>query len=276
LHTGISYFKDISQFETFLKDQFESMSLTEVDSDVVRAWVACLMEAGITARSVNRKLSALKSFYRYLVKTGELQAGPMKKIVGPKIKKPLPSFVNYTDISSILDDEPPADDFEACRNLTILELLYVTGMRRAELIELKDEDVDFFSNQVRVTGKQNKQRLIPFSNDTQLLLEKYIAKRNELVENRSGYFFIKSNGRQMYPVLIYRIVRAALKYIPTLEKASPHVLRHSFATAMLNNGAEINAVKELLGHSSLASTEVYTHTSFEELKQIYNAAHPRA
>ncbi|MDR1809514.1 MAG: site-specific integrase, partial [Prevotella sp.] len=216
LHTGISYFNDLTQFETFLNLRFEGMSLPEADSDVVRAWVASLMESGMTARSVNRKLSALKSFYRYLVKTGELSATPMKKVVGPKTKKPLPSFVNHTDMEHVLDDELPADDFETCRNLTILELFYVTGIRRAELLGLKDEDIDFFSNQIRVTGKRNKQRLIPFGNNTRQLLEKYVAQRNKSVENLSGYFFVKNNGEPMYPVLLYRIVHNALKYIPTL------------------------------------------------------------
>jgi integrase/recombinase XerC len=276
LHTEISYLNDLNQFEGFLKLHSENLSLTEVDNDVVRTWIASLMETGLTARSVNRKLSALKSFYHYLVRIGLLQTNPMKKVVGPKIKKPLPSFVNDTDMEHILDSEPSTDDFENCRNLTILELLYVTGMRRAELIGLKDGDVDFFSNQVRVTGKRNKQRLIPFSADTRTVLEKYLAKRNDSIENLSGSFFVKNDGEAMYPVLLYRIIHNALKHISTLGKASPHVLRHTFATAMLNNGSEINAVKELLGHSSLASTEVYTHTSFEELKQIYNAAHPRA
>ncbi|GAB6012407.1 tyrosine recombinase XerC [Viscerimonas tarda] len=276
LHTGISYSKDLSQFEEFLKSHSESLSLLDIDGDVVRMWIASLMESGITARTVNRKLSALKSFYRYLVRIGELSANPMKKIVGPKMKKPLPSFVNYRDMEQVLDDEQPSDDFESCRDHTIIELFYVTGMRRAELIGLKDEDVELPANQIRVTGKRNKQRIIPFGEGTKKLLEEYIEKRNELVQNPSGYFFVKENGEAVYPALVYRIVRAALQYIPTLEQASPHVLRHSFATGMLNNGAELNAVKELLGHSSLASTEVYTHTSFEELKMIYKKAHPRA
>ena len=276
LHTEISYSKDLSQFEEFLKLHLEGISFIYVDKDIVRMWITSLMESGLTARSVNRKLSALKSFYRYLLRTGEISSNPMVKITGPKVKRSLPSFVNHRDMEHVLDDKQPSDDFESFRNHTLVELLYVTGMRKAELIGLKDEDVELSLGQIRVTGKRNKQRLIPFGEATKKLLEEYIENRNKSVQNHSGYFFVKNDGEQVYPMLVYRIVRDALKCIPTLEKASPHVLRHSFATGMLNNGAELNAVKELLGHSSLASTEIYTHTSFEELKKIYKKAHPRA
>jgi len=176
----------------------------------------------------------------------------------------------------ILDETVPEDDFELCRNRAIMELFYVTGMRRAELIGLKDADIDMSSDLIRVTGKRNKQRMIPFSAVTKKVISSYVEQRNKQVENQSGYFFVKKTGGQLYPMLVYRIVHGNLEDIPTLTKASPHILRHSFATSMLNNGADLNAVKELLGHSSLASTEVYTHTSFEELKKIYNKAHPRA
>jgi integrase/recombinase XerC len=174
-------------------------------------------------------------------------------------------------------DEPVVDDsFEALRNHVMIELFYVTGMRRAELLGLKDADVDFGAGTIQVTGKRNKQRLIPVSNETKEQLRRYIHVRDEEIENQSGYLFVKKDGGALYPMMVHRIVTENLKQIPTLSKTSPHVLRHSFATGMLNNGADINAVKELLGHSSLAATEIYTHTSFEELKKIYNKAHPRA
>ena len=276
LHTEISYSADLKQFADFLALNHHDIDVKTVDGDIVRSWIVSLMEDGITARSVNRKLSALKSFYRYLLRVGEVSVSPMRKVVGPKAKKPIPSFVNYADMEKVLDDEVPESTFGALRNHIIIELFYVTGIRRAELIGLKDVDVDIEGKTIQVTGKRNKQRIIPISNNMKDLLVDYIDARNRAVENISGYLFVKEDGEALYPMLVHRIVTANLKWIPTLAKTSPHVLRHSFATGMLNNGADLNAVKELLGHSSLASTEVYTHTSFEELKKIYNKAHPRA
>lgn len=275
-HTEISYSEDLLQFATFLKNECEDIDIKSVDTDIIRKWVVSLMENKLTARSANRKLSALKSFFKYLLRTGEITKDPTRRVSGPKIKRPLPSFVDDKDMELVLAEVDGESIFEQVRNKTMLELFYVTGIRRAELIGLKDIDIDFSAGNIQVTGKRNKQRLIPFSNNTKSLLEEYIIIRNEQVENLSGYLFVKKNGEKLYPMLVYRIVSQNLKWIPTLSKTSPHVLRHTFATAMLNNGADINAVKELLGHSSLAATEIYTHTSFEELKKIYNKAHPRA
>ncbi|NDW17392.1 recombinase [Dysgonomonas sp. 216] len=276
LHTEISYSKDLAQFEEFLSENLEGVSLVDVDLDVVRRWMAYLIEEGVKPRSVNRKLSALKSFYRYLVKLGEVKVNPLKRLVGPKVAKPIPSFVSDGDLEGVLVDRTDDDEFEKLRDRLIVEVLYLTGMRRAELIGLKDVDVDFSMNQIRVTGKRNKQRLIPFGEGFANVLKEYVLMRDENVRDRTGYFFVRQNGNPLYPMLVYRIVTDVLGTIPTLAKTSPHVLRHSFATEMLNDGAELNAVKELLGHSSLASTEVYTHTSFEELKKNYKKAHPRA
>lgn len=275
-HTEISYSTDLIQFKDFVESFHTGVDLLQVSPDIIRAWMVSLMESKLSARSVNRKLSALKSFYRYLQRVELISSNPMKKISGPKNKKPIPSFVNYNDMEKILDGESISDDFESSRDRTILELFYVTGMRRAELIGLKDADIDFYAGNLLVTGKRNKQRIIPLSAKTMELMRDYVAIRDRNIENQPEAFFVKENGGKMYPMLIYRIVSAHLKWVPTLQKTSPHVLRHSFATGMLNNGADINAVKELLGHSSLASTEIYTHTSFEELKKIYNKAHPRA
>jgi integrase/recombinase XerC len=276
LHTEISYSEDLRQFADFISAHFPDVDIPDADSDIVRMWIVSLMENKISARSVNRKLSALKSFYKYLLRIGEVKVNPVKKIRGPKTSKPIPAFVNGSDMDKILDEDDPDDSYECERDHIIIELFYATGIRRAELIGLKDMDVDFSSGTIQVTGKRNKQRLIPFGDGMKQLLERYISIRNEEVENRSGYLFVKNDGEPLYPMLVHRIVTSHLKQIQALAKTSPHVLRHSFATGMLNNGADINAVKELLGHSSLAATEIYTHTSFEELKKIYNKAHPRA
>ncbi|QIK61634.1 tyrosine recombinase XerC [Dysgonomonas sp. HDW5A] len=275
-HTEISYYSDLIQFRDFIDTNYPDVELETVDGDIVRAWIIFLMETKTSARSVNRKLSSLKSFYRYLQKMGLVSISPLKKISGPKAKKPIPSFVNYADMEKVLDLEVLDNDYESFRDKVILELFYVTGMRRAELIGLTDKDVDLYSGSIRVTGKRNKQRIIPISKNTIALIDDYLEIRNQNFENQTVSFFVKKDGEPIYPMLIHRIVSSHLKWIPTLAKASPHVLRHSFATGMLNNGADINAVKELLGHSSLASTEIYTHTSFDELKKIYNKAHPRA
>ncbi|WP_029903387.1 tyrosine-type recombinase/integrase [Prevotella sp. 10(H)] len=276
LHTEISYSTDLHQFAEFLQQHFPDTDIKNVDSDIVRMWIVSLMEAKISARSVNRKLSTLKSFYKYLLRINEVSTNPVKKITGPKTPKPIPSFVNNGDMDKVLDETNFDDSFESLRNHIMIELFYVTGIRRAELIGLKDTEVDFSAETIQVTGKRNKQRLIPFSDGMKDLLSQYITIRNTQIENLSGYLFVKNDGEQLYPMLVHRIVTENLKQVPTLSKTSPHVLRHSFATSMLNDGADINAVKELLGHSSLAATEIYTHTSFEELKKIYNKAHPRA
>lgn len=275
-HTEISYSEDLRQFAEFVNQNHKGIDLREIDSDIVRLWVVSLLELKLSARTVNRKLSALKSFYRYLLRVGEVENNPLKKIVGPKTKKPLPSFVNYSEMKKVLSEEDFDCTFLSMRDRLILEIFYVTGIRRAELIGIKDVDVDFSAKILQVTGKRNKQRLIPVSDALLNMITLYMSARNRDVKMVSGYLFVKEDGEPLYPMLVHRIVNERLAWIPTLTKTSPHVLRHSFATGMLNNGADINAVKELLGHSSLASTEVYTHTSFEELKKIYNKAHPRA
>lgn len=274
--TEISYFGDLRQFSDFVSARYEGMSVGEIDADIARAWIVSLMKDGISERSVNRKLSALKSFYKYLLRMGVVTANPIKKIVGPRMKKSLPSFVNERDMDGILDMEGFEDDFSGLRARLILELFYGTGIRRAELIGVKDRDVDFYNETLQVTGKRNKQRLIPLGSGLLSLIRRYMDMRDEEVESSSGFLFVKDDGLQLYPMFVHRLVSEYLSQVGTLAKVSPHVLRHSFATGMLNNGADLNAVKELLGHSSLASTEVYTHTSFEELKNIYKQAHPRA
>lgn len=276
-HTEISYLNDLDQFEHFVRSECGDFVETQIDADLVRNWIMHLMAEKIKPRSVKRKLSAVKSFFKYLKKQGAVTRNPAEYVNGPKVEKKLPSFVKDSDMGRIIDDVAAyPDDFEGYRDRFMIELFYLTGMRRAELIALKDADVDFFASTLRVTGKRNKQRIIPLSLSSLEKLKQYMRLRDEEIENKSAHLFVKNDGSPIYPAMVYKIIHTHLNSIPTLSKKSPHVLRHSFATEMLNNGAEINAVKELLGHSSLASTEVYTHVTFEELKKVYQNAHPRA
>ena len=281
-HTVLSYHKDLIQFENFVLSKEDSFDPQAIDASFVRQWIVYLMGEGYSPLSVNRKLSALKSFFRYLHKLSVVESLPFKKVIGPKSNKMLPNFVKDKDMEMLLDDLPVGDSFEDVRNNTILEVFYGTGMRCAELVGLTDNDIDFSSGIIRVTGKRNKQRLIPLS---PLLSEKlmlYLNRRGEKIEEgktikvKANSFFIREDGRSMTNSVVYHIIKKQLQFVPGLSKKSPHVLRHSFATSMLNNGADLNAVKELLGHESLTSTEVYTHTTFEELKKAYHQAHPRA
>ena len=275
-YTIEAYSKDLRQFEEYVKLNKESVFVPgDVDADLVRSWIVSLMDEKISPVSVNRKLSSLKSFFKFLMKQGSISVNPLRLITGPKTKKPLPYFVRDKEMELLLDGDGFDEDFEGVRDRLILEMLYDTGIRRSELIGIQDSDVDFGAMQIRVTGKRNKQRLIPFAEGLKNLIRAYTEVRNREVGSESGWFFVRKNGEQLSAGIVYTIVKKKLSEIPTLAKRSPHVLRHSFATSMLNNGAELNAVKELLGHSSLASTSVYTHTTFEELKKVYHA-HPRA
>ena len=271
-----AYGADIGAFEVFLKELDEKLSLETADGDVVRDWILVLMEQGRAATSVNRKLSALRTFYKFLLRKGIVSVDPTQKVQGPKKKKPLPYFVKEADMNRLLDDTDFGDDFEGVRNRTILEFFYETGVRLSELIGLKDGDVDLESCTVRVTGKRNKQRIIPFGKELQADLQTYLSVRAACVTRKSDAFFLRKNGKAMYSSLVYFLVRQSLSRVVTMKKRSPHVLRHTFATAMLNHHAELGAVKELLGHARLTTTEIYTHTTFEELKKEYEQAHPRA
>ena len=274
--TITSYRIDLLQFGEYLKKKEEKNEFTTADADLVRGWVVSLMDEKCKPASVNRKLSSLRSFYRFLIREGKMTVTPMTKIVGPKKKKPLPVFLREDEMNRLLDEVSFEEGFEGCRNRMILEMFYATGMRLSELIGLNDADVDFSSKLIKVTGKRNKQRLIPFGKELEEDLLIYIKVRNEALPEREKSLFVRKNGMRMYPVQVYRLVRRSLSKVVTLKKRSPHVLRHTFATAMLNDNAQLGAVKELLGHESLATTEVYTHTTFEELKKVYEQAHPRA
>ncbi len=274
--TVLAYGTDLRKFEEYFEGMDEDLDFLSVDSDVVRGWVVALMDAGYSAASVDRKLSSLRSFYRYLLRKGVVDADPMRKVAGPKKKKPLPVFVKDADMNRLLDEADFREGFEGVRDRMILETFYLSGMRLSELIGLKDADVDFSAEVIKVTGKRNKQRLIPFGKELKADLEAYLEARNEVCGAECDAFFVRTDGKAMLPGTVRLIVRRNLSKVVSLKKKSPHVLRHSFATSMLNNHANLEAVKELLGHEGLATTEIYTHTTFEELKKVYEQAHPRA
>lgn len=273
--TLIAYEEDICQFEQFVKAQKGSFDIAIIHADVIRGWVISLMERGYTSTSVNRKLSTLRSFYKYLLKTGEVTEDPMSKVTGPKNKKTLPVFVREKDMDKLLDDISAKEDFAGVRDYLIIEMFYVTGMRRSELIDLHDADVDIDGCVIKVTGKRNKQRLIPYGEELGEVIKKYLLIRNSLVKG-SAVFFVNENGEALTPGKVYRIVKENLSKVVSMKKRSPHVLRHTFATTMLNHDAKLSAVKELLGHSNLSTTQIYTHATFEKLKEVYKHAHPRA
>jgi integrase/recombinase XerC len=264
------------QFEEYVKKNHENAFDPEtIDSDIVRNWIVFLLDNKISSTSANRKLSSLKSFFKFLVRQKVIPANPLKLITGPKTKKALPYFIRENEMDLLLDGDGFTEDFKGTRNRLILELLYDTGIRRSELIGIKDSDINYEASLIKVTGKRNKQRLIPFAERLKNLMLAYAEIRDKEITPADGYFLTRVNGEQLSVGIVYHTVKKSLSEVTMLAKRSPHVLRHSFATSMLNNGAELNAVKEILGHSSLASTGIYTHTTFEELKKVYHA-HPRA
>ena len=275
-HTVLSYHNDLNQFYEFMNAgsvEFTPDSITQAD---LRAWIMKLTEEGCSARTIARKISTLKSFWRFLLMRSLATRNPTLKIILPKTKKPLPMFFKHREIVEALDSSFLPDDFERLRDLLIIELFYMTGIRLSELIAIEDADIDSKACEVKVTGKRNKQRILPLDAGLCERIDNYRLIRNRVIEFVPESFFVRSNGKRMYPKLVYNIVHAVMSQVSTLPTISPHVLRHSFATGLLNNGADIGALKELLGHSSLAATQVYTHTGFGELHTIYKRAHPRA
>ncbi len=276
-HTVFSYNNDLNQFRDFVCHEKSEFDPKEINAALVRQWIVFLMGEGYSPLSVNRKLSALKSFCRYLIRLKLIDIDPLKKVSGPKANKVLPCFVKEKDMEMILAESESDSTFESVRDHVIVEFFYTTGIRCAELVGLEDNDIDLNAGLLKVTGKRNKQRLIPFSKRLNEVVDVYLKARQEIDSvKQDSAFFVRKDGRRLNNSLVYRIVNSRLSEISGLSKKSPHVLRHTFATSMLNNGADLNAVKELLGHASLSSTEVYTHTTFEELKKVYHQAHPRA
>ena len=274
-HTVLAYSKDVESFLKFLKIRFNQDDLKEVNYSQIRYWVTVLVDQDLSNRSINRKISSLKTFYKFLVKIDELDCSPLSKHKALKTETKVQIPFSVDEIRSVLDVNI-GSDFEAIRNKLIIELLYSTGIRRAELINLKLIDVDFSQNQVKVLGKLNKERYIPLLENIQNTIRLYLKKRESLESIEDEFYLILTRkGKKIYNSLVYRIVKNYFFKVSAKVKKSPHILRHSFATHLLSNGADLNSVKELLGHSSLASTQVYTHNNISELKKVYSNSHPR-
>ena len=276
-HTVRSYLNDLDQFYSFLSAQGFSDDPVSVTSHDIRAWIVSMLDNSYSSVSVHRKISCLRVFYRYLRKEGIVKKDPLEKVVLPKRKKTLPVFVDESAMVTLLDDYNFGADFAGIRNHTIIEMLYVTGIRRSELIGLRKNDVDLSEGSLKVTGKRNKQRIIPLVIPYIKRLKEYITIRDENIPtDTNGWFFITDKGNKLYDKYVYTIVNRYLSMVTTIEKKSPHILRHTFATHMLNRGADLNSIKELLGHANLSATQIYTHNTFEKLKKVYKQAHPRA
>ena len=271
-HTITSYSTDLDQFSIFLSEEYQiSNEVSEISFQIVRSWIASLLEKGVTPRSVNRKISTLKTYFKFLIRENVISESPMLKIVAPKSKKRLPVFIEENQIENLLNEVEFDEGFIGERDKLIIELFYVTGIRLSELINIKIFDINFSNSLIKVLGKRNKERLIPLSinivNELQTFVKKY---------NLNNYLFTNLGGTKVYTKLVYRVVKKYIGKISSVNKKSPHILRHTFATHMLNNGADINAIKELLGHANLSATQVYTHNTIEKLKTVYKQAHPRA
>lgn len=276
LATVSSYRKDLEAFQKFVQAQDSTLSWADVDADLVRDWMAEMMNEGQRATSINRHLSALRSFYRFALARNLVKSDPVQGVVGPKKDKPLPQFLKEKEMDELLQEDFWTDCYEDVRDRMIIMTFYETGIRLAELMNLCDGDVDFMSGQLKVTGKRNKQRLIPFGAELSQALQHYMGVRDAQVVRHSAALFLANDGQQMTADAIRYRVKKHLSLVSTLKKRTPHVLRHTFATAMLNHKAGIESVKKLLGHESLSTTEIYTHTTFEQLKREYLNAHPRA
>lgn len=274
--TVLSYGDDLRAFETHFKNKDTQLSWETVDADIIRDWMESMMDKGCNATSVNRRLSALRSFYRFALMRGWVEKSPMQKVVGPKRARPLPQFVREKEMNRLLDDIPCGESFKEVLAYTMILTFYTTGIRLAELVGLDNPDVDFVNQVMKVTGKRSKQRLIPFGEELANGLKRYIALRDKIAPRQGSALFVTEDGARVTRSLVQRKVQEELSKVTTLKKKSPHVLRHTFATAMLNHEAGLESVKKLLGHESLSTTEIYTHTTFEQLKKVYNQAHPRA
>ncbi|MFZ4412193.1 MAG: tyrosine-type recombinase/integrase [Bacteroidales bacterium] len=278
-NTCIAYQSDLEQFFSYIQQSFGLTEIIAVDHQMIRSWLASLMESGIQPRSVNRKITTLKSFYKYLLREKLLVVNPCIKIVSPKTAKKLPVFVDEAGMETLLADEEFSDDYSQYRNILILEVFYYTGIRLSELINLKQKDIDDVNLSIKVLGKRKKERIIPITKtlkDKIMHLLEMKEKQGVISKEKEDFVFLSNFGKKLYPKLVYRVVNNYLSAITTINKKSPHVLRHTFATHMLNNGADLNAIKEILGHSNLSATQVYTHTTINKLKSIYKQAHPRA
>ncbi|MGQ7870009.1 tyrosine-type recombinase/integrase [Sunxiuqinia sp. sy24] len=275
-NTLVAYRKDLDQFEEFVFKTVGDFNVLAVDTKLIRSWVVELMDQGSAAKTVTRKITSLKSFFRYLLRQELIDISPADGVIMPKVPKRLPIFVSEDNLHHLLDDGYFKSDFEGVRDKLILSMFYGTGIRLSELINLKQNQIFLSEHLVKVLGKNNKERIVPYPRSLNSLIEEYILIRDASFGVGVQQFFLTSKGKKVYEKLVYRVVKKYLALVTTLEKKSPHVLRHSFATHLLNHGADLNAVKELLGHSNLAATQVYTHTTTDRLQSIYKQAHPRA
>jgi len=273
-HTVNAYLTDLSQFKMFCNDN--NVSINEVSHELLRQWVVQMIEGGITSATVNRKISSIKTYFKFLLRDGLIDKNPTLKLSLVKKKKKLPNFVEKDNINFLFDNIEFTDDFVGVRDKLILCVFYNTGMRRNELINITVDDIDFYKKNIKVLGKRNKERLIPLSDNVLNSISDFVKIRNEQYGEENKFLFLTEKGKQLYPKAVYRIVNKYLNYVTNIDKKSPHVLRHTFATHMLNNGADLNAIKELLGHANLSATQIYTHNTFEKLKKVYKQAHPRA
>jgi integrase/recombinase XerC len=276
-HTIVSYQNDLAAFFDFIEIKFGSTKLDEINASFVRSWLAEMKESGMESKSLNRKISTLKSFFKYQLKQGTLLTSPMATIISPKVKKRLPQYVDEKDIHTLFSHVEFPDNWEGKTHWLLLQLFYNTGMRQAELVNLRESQIDISNSNIKVVGKGNKERVIPVSKELILLIEAYQqGKRSQFDNFDSVVLLVNAKGKRLYPKYVYNVVRHYLSTVTTIDKKSPHVLRHTFATHLMNNGADLNAVKELLGHSSLAATQIYTHNTIEKLKEVYKKAHPKA
>lgn len=278
IHTIRSYQDDLIQFIDFLEMQYGQVRLKEVSHNYIRSWLASLKEQKITARTINRKISTLKSFFKYHLKQGSIEQTPMYNVIAPKISKRLPVFINESDTKDLICTlNNITEDWDSLNSKLIITLLYNSGMRLSELINLKETQVDNYKKQIKVLGKGNKERIIPVSNEIVALIIDYADHKKVKFEGADNYLLVTPKGKKLYSKYAYNLVNKMLTgNVKTLDKKSPHVLRHTFATHLMNNGANLDAVKELLGHASLATTQIYTHSSIDKLKEVYKKAHPKA
>lgn len=274
--TVLNYGRDLHDFESYLKGLDNRLSLESADSDLIRDWIENMMDRGNAATSINRRLSAVRSFYRFALSRGLVIRDPSHAVHGPKKERPLPQFLRESEIDALIDGELWTDEFKDVRARTIIMTFYETGIRVSELTSLDDASVDMVNRVLRVTGKGDKQRIVPFGDELAMALVTYMQKRNECVGKGQGALFVTLKGERMNSDQVRYEVKKNLSFVSSLKKKSPHVLRHTFATAMLNHGAGIESIKKLLGHEKVDTTEIYTHTTFEQLRQVYKHAHPRA
>jgi integrase/recombinase XerC len=275
-HTLISYETDLQQFQNFLVTSYELSSPEAASFPMIRSWIVSLVEEKKNATSINRKIATLRTYYKFLLKKNVIFSDPMMKVKSLKLSKPLPQFVDENSLNQLLDNFDFPDSFAGRRDRLLMELLYGTGIRLSEMIELQEKDINSHEGVIKVTGKRNKQRIIPISKRLTTLINGYSTEKASLFADQMPYLILTDIGDKIYPMMVYRIVKKYLDMATTIEKRSPHVLRHTFATHLLNKGADLNAIKDLLGHSSLAATQVYTHNSMEKLKNIFEQAHPKA